>query len=385
MSKSTPTVRWNEKKQRWMAFVRFPDGSRCKIERVDRAMAESELSAALVRRSEVGTVDVRSKVVTFAVVAEAWLEAGAPALGPKVRHVRPKGPKTVKQARIAMTTHVLPAIGQLHVDRTSTATIEAIFETMDARGLSRAWVNKVWQHLNSAIVYGQRKRLCKTNPAADALLPLCRPPKERRSLTIEQARHLIVDVLPTDRRPAMWLLGLTCGLRPGELFGVRWPFLDIDSDRPAIAIDERADYDGNVYIGQAAPKGGRNARRTIELHPLVAAALQVHRDEQFALGRYDPNGFVFVNRDGRRHSPSGGRALLKTLFRNAGFGDDWTTYELRHSFVTLAKNELRELQAIADAVGHVSTRTTEGYAHNTRPIIDTARRAWVAMLEPKAS
>ena len=29
------TVRWNEGKQRWMAWVRFPDGSRRKVERVE--------------------------------------------------------------------------------------------------------------------------------------------------------------------------------------------------------------------------------------------------------------------------------------------------------------------------------------------------------------
>ena len=38
-----PTVRWNEGKQRWMAWVRFPDGSRRKVERVDKADAQAEL------------------------------------------------------------------------------------------------------------------------------------------------------------------------------------------------------------------------------------------------------------------------------------------------------------------------------------------------------
>ena len=38
-----PTVRWNEQKQRWMAWVRFPDGSRRKIERTEKATAERDL------------------------------------------------------------------------------------------------------------------------------------------------------------------------------------------------------------------------------------------------------------------------------------------------------------------------------------------------------
>jgi hypothetical protein len=47
-----PSVRWNESKQRWMAWVRFPDGSRRKVERVDKAAAERDLNELLALRAE---------------------------------------------------------------------------------------------------------------------------------------------------------------------------------------------------------------------------------------------------------------------------------------------------------------------------------------------
>ena len=34
----------------------------------------------------------------------------------------------------------------------------------------------------------------------------------------------------------MWLTGLMCGLRPGELAGLRWPFVDRDSDNPSLEV-----------------------------------------------------------------------------------------------------------------------------------------------------
>jgi site-specific recombinase XerD len=80
-------------------------------------------------------------------------------------------------------------------------------------------------------------------------------------------------------------------------------------------------------------------------------------------------------------SPSGMRALMKNLFDHAGFGSDWTTYELRHSFVTLARESLGDLQAVADTVGHVSTRTTEGYTHNIRSLLKHAVEACNALLD----
>ena len=58
---------------------------------------------------------------------------------------------------------------------------------------------------------------------------------------------------------------------------------------------------------------------------------------------------------------------MKRLFERAGISANWTTYELRHSFVTLAKESLGDLQAVADTVGASAlvllrvTRTT--YVH----------------------
>ena len=42
-----PSVRWNESKQRWMAWVRFPDGSRRKVERVEKRYAQADLDELL--------------------------------------------------------------------------------------------------------------------------------------------------------------------------------------------------------------------------------------------------------------------------------------------------------------------------------------------------
>ncbi len=52
------------------------------------------------------------------------------------------------------------------------------------------------------------------------------------------------------------------------------------------------------------------------------------------------------------------RRAFRHLCANAGFGSDWTTYELRHSFVSLVADQLDD---------HVDTRTTEGYRHAVRP------------------
>lgn len=99
------------------------------------------------------------------------------------------------------------------------------------------------------------------------------------------------------------------------------------------------------------------------------------------LNTYDPAGFVFCTRDGRPHSHSNLRKYLRQLTKRAGLGEDWTTYELRHSFVSLASDQLQgNLRLVADVVGHVDTRTTLGYRHSVRAALPHAAEAWNRLL-----
>jgi hypothetical protein len=78
-----PTVRWNEGKKRWMAWVRFPDGSRRKVERVDKAEAQTALDELVSLRVLAGAPDpVRRREATFAEVIEAWFADGCPNVAP---------------------------------------------------------------------------------------------------------------------------------------------------------------------------------------------------------------------------------------------------------------------------------------------------------------
>jgi hypothetical protein len=60
-----------------MAWVRFPDGSRRKVERVAKADAERDLSELLAARSQAGAAapPSRLRLATFNDVLDAWVAA----------------------------------------------------------------------------------------------------------------------------------------------------------------------------------------------------------------------------------------------------------------------------------------------------------------------
>ena len=366
-----------------MAWVRFPDGSRRKVERVEKADAKRDLDELIALRAQ--SIDPgprHTKLATFAEVIQAWFRAGCPNVAPtsKSRHARVKSPNTIANARQLLGTSVLPVIGKLWVDRTSTERLEKLFNEMATRGYATSTIDRNWNYLNQACQHALRERRIRTNPAANVLLPAIRPSKQRKSFTIEEAQCLLVDAIPADNRPAMWLTGLMCGLRPGELSGLRWPYIDIDSPEASIEIAERALEVDRKYAGQATPKTARSRRR-IGLHPLLVAALWRHRDEQRLLGLYSDEGFVFCTRNGTPMSMSNMRRAFRQLCERAGLGSDWTTYELRHSFVSLVTDQLDDVVKVADLAGHVDTRTTQGYRHAVRPSLPHAVEAWNRLLD----
>ena len=223
---SRPTVRSNEASQRWMAWVRFPDGSRRKVERAERADAEADLQELLDRRSAGGVPERRrQRQAIFDQVIDTWLDAGCPSAAPsrRTRHATRKSANTIDNARTLLTKHVRPPLGPLWVDRTGTERLESVFDAMLAGGYAASTIDRTrGYYLHQAIQHAQRHRRVRSDPAEEVLLPETRPAKQRKSLTLHQVRRLLVEAIPADPTPAMWLTGLMCGLRPGELAGLRW-------------------------------------------------------------------------------------------------------------------------------------------------------------------
>jgi site-specific recombinase XerC len=73
---------------------------------------------------------------------------------------------------------------------------------MDDNGYATSTIDHAWSYLNQACQNALRHRKIKTNPVADVLLPTARPPRQRKSLSVEQVQTLLTVVIPKDPRPA---------------------------------------------------------------------------------------------------------------------------------------------------------------------------------------
>jgi len=195
-----------------MAWVTFPDGSRQKVERVDKSDADTDLNNLLAERARAaGARPRRERLATFDEVIDAWMAAGAPRppTGKRNRHAKKKVENTLIKIGYLLDGHVRPHIGKIKVERTSLQRIEAVFQEMDDREYATSTIDHTWSYLNQACEFGIRQGLLKTNPVTDVLLPEARPAKKRKAFTEDQLDVLLVTAIPADTRPAMWLSRLT--------------------------------------------------------------------------------------------------------------------------------------------------------------------------------
>jgi integrase len=173
-----------------------------------------------------------------------------------------------------------------------------------------------------------------------------------------------------------------CGLRPGELLGLRWQDVDFDVGvlRVRKCLKSLPDQATGKRVLVLEELKTERSRRTIRMSRQVTAALLALRKEQAAaklrLGAaYDVRDLAIVFGDGAG-APKWAqdvRSTFQTLYRRAGIGEGWTPRERRHTFVSVLSDSGVDIEQIADAVGHVNSTVTKAvYRHQIADEITSA-------------
>src|SRR5215212_4606242 len=112
-------------------------------------------------------------------------------------------------------------------------------------------------------------------PSASQRLRGCGPPRVRReeikALSPDQARTLL-ETARDDRLEALYVLAVQCGLRQGELLGLKWE--DVDLERGTLQV--RRTLSGSTFT---TPKTAKS-RRSVRLTKSTLQALRKHLERQ---------------------------------------------------------------------------------------------------------
>jgi integrase len=232
-------------------------------------------------------------------------------------------------------------------------------------GLGLRTVRHVHVTIGKALADAERQDLIARNPARRATPPsatAARSP-EAKTWTPEELRAYL-DSVAGHHHAALFRLAAMTGLRRGELCGLRWTDVDLDSAslvvRHTITTVSHELVEGDVKTARS--------RRAVELDAATVAVLRAHRtcqlEQRLLVGRgYRDNNLVFASPSGEPWNPdSVGQAFARAVARTDL--PRIRLHDLRHTHATHLLAAGVNARIVSERLGHSTVAFTLGvYGH----------------------
>jgi integrase len=181
--------------------------------------------------------------------------------------------RTFERYESIVRVHIKPALGRVKLKALTPNHARGLYREKLDSGLAPRTVNYIHTTLHKALKDAVSDGLIPRNAAA-VKAPSPEKP-EIHPLSPEQARRLIKAAGSAgDRFEALYVLALHCGLREGELLGLRWDDVDLDGTTATLQV-RRTLSETRTGHKFEKPKNGKG--RSVKCSQKATEALRSHR------------------------------------------------------------------------------------------------------------
>ena len=282
--------------------------------------------------------------------------------------------RTYRNYAGVVKSHISPALGGIRLAKLSPQRLQRFYREKQEAGLTRT-VRLCHAVLHRALGQAAKWNLVPRNVADLVDAPRV-PKKEFTPLSPEEAQRFLAAA-EGDRFYALYVLAVTCGLRQGELLGLKWE--DIDAEQGALQVrrqlqwvkaekeeGDRKRTPPNWVLTE--PKSAKS-RRVVTLPALAVAALKKHKarqgEEKLKMGEvWQDLGFVFTTPIGTPEDASNLRKRsFVPLLEKAGL-PKVRFHDLRHTCATLLLAQGVHPKLVQEQLGHSQiSLTLDTYSH----------------------
>lgn len=315
--------------------------------------AQAHLNTVLVDVSE-GTYFEPSKQPLGRYMADEWL----PGISATIR------PLTRRRYESVIRTYISARdIGGIPLSRLTGAHLSTLYAELETQGLSVATRRLVHAVLGRSLSDAVRWDKIRRNPARAADPPSL--PRSRAQAWSARELRKFLEHVSGDRLSALWRLAATTGMRRGELLGLPWRCVDLESRRLRVE-QQLIPTKGGLTFG---PPKSRRSERTIALDAETVEVLRRHREVQIlerdlAGEAYEDEDLVFCDELGRPINPTRLTERFLKARKAAGLPTG-TLHILRHTSATLALTAIPPvpLHVVAGRLGDDPKTVLGTYAH----------------------
>ncbi len=267
---------------------------------------------------------------------DRWLEATQSTVGEL----------TWKRHESIVRLHIAPAIGAIKLAALTPLQVGSLNRAKSKSHLAQGSAKRIHMTLHKSLRQAVRWQMIPRNPC-----DVVDPPKgyrgEIKPLDRDRVRVLLDTAQRTQPRLyALYVLGVTTGMRQSELLGLQWADLDLGAGRLTV---KRSVFKGKVN----APKTARGSR-TVRLTRLAVDALMRHKNEHKT-----SETWVFSTKNGTTLDCGNfHRDHWRRLLDDAGLPRVSFHAGTRHTCATLLLGQGVHPKLVADLLGHASIKTT---------------------------
>jgi len=298
--------------------------------------------------------------------------------------------ETYKTYKSLIANHVKPSfLAATPLQRLRSGDIERFYAELK---LSAASIGVLHAIFSKAMKKAVKDRLLTINPAVDLERPRSTPDyaeAREHCWSVDEARGVLEAAKKaTTQLYAFIAVGLDCGARKNELYGLTWK--DVDLETAKITIDKQLD---GTPEAPTSRKTKNKKRRTPTVTPETVAALRAHKAAQAELKManrttYQDFGLVFAKEPEDLQTPRAklgqpiGGIIEQRVHRLVQQADvkRIKIHGMRHTCATLSLMAGTPTHVVAERIGDTVAVLMKTYAHALPSMQDDAAKRLGALL-----